>query len=68
MICNGCKQVQYCGAGCQKLHWRLEHRRFCRALAERAAAAAAAAAVTDPHNAAKPAPTPSTARAAEVEG
>ena len=58
MSCIRCKQVRYCGAACQGLHWKSEHKRFCRALADRtaaladraaAAAAAAAAAKHEDH-------------------
>lgn len=30
--CASCKRVSYCGAGCQKAHWRLGHKQQCGVL------------------------------------
>ncbi len=32
--CGGCRAVRYCGADCQRVHWREGHRAECKALAE----------------------------------
>ncbi len=32
--CGGCRAVRYCGADCQRSHWREGHRAECKALAE----------------------------------
>ncbi len=32
--CGGCRAVRYCGAECQRAHWREGHRAECRALAQ----------------------------------
>ncbi len=32
--CGGCRAVRYCGADCQRAHWREGHRAECKALAE----------------------------------
>jgi hypothetical protein len=29
LLCDGCKQVVYCNAGCQRVHWNREHGRSC---------------------------------------
>jgi hypothetical protein len=34
--CGACKQVAFCGADCQKLHWRAGHKRECSAMAAEA--------------------------------
>ncbi len=31
--CGGCRAVRYCGADCQRAHWREGHRAECKALA-----------------------------------
>ncbi len=28
-LCDGCKQVAYCNASCQRLHWNQEHKDVC---------------------------------------
>ncbi len=33
--CGGCRAVRYCGADCQRAHWRPGHRAECKVLAER---------------------------------
>lgn len=30
--CASCKRVSYCGAGCQRAHWRMGHKRQCGVL------------------------------------
>ncbi len=37
--CGGCRAARYCGADCQRAHWREGHRAECRALAAAAVAA-----------------------------
>ena len=32
-VCGGCKQVRYCGALCQREHWRA-HKAACKAAAK----------------------------------
>ncbi len=32
--CGGCRAVRYCGADCQRAHWREGHRAECKVLAE----------------------------------
>ena len=41
--CSACKRAVYCGAACQKAHWRAGHKAACQARPQRAASAAGTA-------------------------
>lgn len=42
-VCGGCLTAHYCSKGCQKQHWKTQHKPVCQALQAAAAEAAAAA-------------------------